>query len=64
MSNIKEIIVNHLQKDLDQRGLIDVVAVARKIQFNFPDQPIRDLSNLVFKAVVEKSGNAYFNPKD
>ena len=64
MSDIKKIIVKYVQKDLDQRRIIDVTTVARQIQHDFPDRHLGNLSKLVFEAVVKKHGNAYFNSKD
>ena len=63
MADLNETIRTHLQDDILNKRLIDVVELAKKIHVELPDIDLLEISERVFEAIVEAGGNAHWGDK-
>ena len=63
MSDIKEAIRMYLHDDITNRRLIDVSDLAKRLQAQYPQIELKQLSEHIFETVVAAGGNAHWDAK-
>ncbi len=63
LSDLKEAIHMHLHDDITNKRMVDVSELARRLQAQYPQINLQELSEHIFETVVAAGGNAQWDKK-